>query len=332
MRVVYSPRYHLDFGAHVFPTAKYRLVASAGRARRTGARRVRRAGAGRPGTTWRWSTRRATSTPLRARHADRRRARAARDSLAAGDRRRLPADDRRHHRPPPASPSTAATASPCTSAAASTTPSPTTARASACSTTWPSRSACCCASGCAGRAAVVDLDVHHGNGTASIFAGDPRVFTLSMHQQANYPEVKPRGSLDIGLARRHGDDDYLAALDRRPGPGARAPAGPRVLPGRRRSLRRRSARRPRADARRACAGAIAWCSTAARVGWRARRRRCWPAATPGTRRTTPWRSTLATDRGSRVGRLRPALAERDARVRRSMALEQRPVRPRSSCR
>ena len=53
------------------------------------------------------------------------------------------------------------------------------------------------------RAAVVDLDVHHGNGTASIFAGDPRVFTLSVHEEANYPEVKPAGSLDIGLARAH---------------------------------------------------------------------------------------------------------------------------------
>ena len=63
------------------------------------------------------------------------------------------------------------------------------------------------------RAAVVDLDVHHGNGTASIFAGDPRVFTLSMHDEANYPVVKPPGSLDIGLARGSGDADYLACLD-----------------------------------------------------------------------------------------------------------------------
>jgi acetoin utilization deacetylase AcuC-like enzyme len=62
------------------------------------------------------------------------------------------------------------------------------------------------------RAAVVDLDVHHGNGTASIFAGDPRVFTLSVHEEANYPEVKPAGSLDIGLARATGDADYLGAL------------------------------------------------------------------------------------------------------------------------
>ena len=65
----------------------------------------------------------------------------------------------------------------------------------------------------ASRAAVVDLDVHQGNGTAAIFAGDPRVFTLSVHEAANYPYVKPPGSLDIGLARGVGDDAYLAALD-----------------------------------------------------------------------------------------------------------------------
>ena len=65
----------------------------------------------------------------------------------------------------------------------------------------------------AASAAVVDLDVHQGNGTASIFAGDARVFTLSMHEQENYPEVKPRGSLDIGLARGIGDDEYLQVLD-----------------------------------------------------------------------------------------------------------------------
>jgi acetoin utilization deacetylase AcuC-like enzyme len=63
------------------------------------------------------------------------------------------------------------------------------------------------------RAAVIDLDVHHGNGTAFIFESDPRVFTFSMHQQHNYPMWKPRSSLDIGLADGTGDAEYLRALE-----------------------------------------------------------------------------------------------------------------------
>jgi acetoin utilization deacetylase AcuC-like enzyme len=62
------------------------------------------------------------------------------------------------------------------------------------------------------RAAVVDLDVHHGNGTAMIFERDPGVFTFSMHQQHNYPFFKPRSDLDIGLEDGAGDERYLAAL------------------------------------------------------------------------------------------------------------------------
>jgi acetoin utilization deacetylase AcuC-like enzyme len=62
------------------------------------------------------------------------------------------------------------------------------------------------------RAAVVDLDVHHGNGTAMIFEKDETVFTFSMHQQHNYPVFKPRGDLDIGLETGTGDDGYLARL------------------------------------------------------------------------------------------------------------------------
>lgn len=65
---------------------------------------------------------------------------------------------------------------------------------------------------CGRRAAVVDLDVHHGNGTAMIFERDPDVFTFSMHQQHNYPLFKPKGSLDIGLEDGAGDDRYLSAL------------------------------------------------------------------------------------------------------------------------
>lgn len=64
------------------------------------------------------------------------------------------------------------------------------------------------------RAAIVDLDVHHGNGTAFIFESDPRVFTFSMHQQHNYPIWKPRGSLDIGLADGTGDAAFLEQLER----------------------------------------------------------------------------------------------------------------------
>jgi acetoin utilization deacetylase AcuC-like enzyme len=63
------------------------------------------------------------------------------------------------------------------------------------------------------RAAVVDLDVHHGNGTAFIFESDVSVFTFSMHQQHNYPMWKPRGSLDIGLADGTHDRTYLTALE-----------------------------------------------------------------------------------------------------------------------
>jgi acetoin utilization deacetylase AcuC-like enzyme len=64
------------------------------------------------------------------------------------------------------------------------------------------------------RAAVVDCDVHHGNGTAFVFRDDPSVFTLSIHQEHNYPAVKPRSSLDIGLADGTRDAEYLRALDR----------------------------------------------------------------------------------------------------------------------
>lgn len=71
------------------------------------------------------------------------------------------------------------------------------------------------AAGALRRAAVVDLDVHHGNGTAAIFAGDPAVFTFSMHQERNYPAIKPPSDLDVGLPDGIGDDDYLALLEAR---------------------------------------------------------------------------------------------------------------------
>ena len=63
------------------------------------------------------------------------------------------------------------------------------------------------------RAMTVDCDVHHGNGTAALFAGDPSVFTLSIHQFNNYPSEKPLSSLDIHLADNTGDEEYLKRLE-----------------------------------------------------------------------------------------------------------------------
>ncbi|MBI1808830.1 MAG: histone deacetylase [Gemmatimonadetes bacterium] len=68
--------------------------------------------------------------------------------------------------------------------------------------------------GRAARAAIVDLDVHQGNGTHAIFAGDDRVFTFSMHGGRNYPFRKVPGSLDVELDDGTGDDAYLDALAR----------------------------------------------------------------------------------------------------------------------
>jgi acetoin utilization deacetylase AcuC-like enzyme len=62
------------------------------------------------------------------------------------------------------------------------------------------------------RAAVVDLDVHQGNGTHAIFAGDTSVFAFSMHGAHNYPFTRVAGDLDIDLADGTGDDEYLARL------------------------------------------------------------------------------------------------------------------------
>ncbi|HUP03044.1 MAG TPA: histone deacetylase [Bryobacteraceae bacterium] len=63
------------------------------------------------------------------------------------------------------------------------------------------------------RAMVVDCDVHHGNGTAGIFAGDASVFTLSIHQFHNYPSEKPPSSLDIHLEDGVGDSEYIHRLE-----------------------------------------------------------------------------------------------------------------------
>jgi acetoin utilization deacetylase AcuC-like enzyme len=59
---------------------------------------------------------------------------------------------------------------------------------------------------------VVDTDVHHGNGTAAIFKKDESVFTLSIHQQNNYPSHKPASSLDLNMEDGVDDAEYLGAL------------------------------------------------------------------------------------------------------------------------
>jgi acetoin utilization deacetylase AcuC-like enzyme len=63
------------------------------------------------------------------------------------------------------------------------------------------------------RAAVIDLDVHQGNGTAAIFADDPGVLTLSLHGGRNYPFHKERSSLDVALPDGCEDEAYLRAID-----------------------------------------------------------------------------------------------------------------------
>jgi acetoin utilization deacetylase AcuC-like enzyme len=63
------------------------------------------------------------------------------------------------------------------------------------------------------RVAIIDLDVHQGNGTASIFQGDDSVFTLSMHGQKNFPFRKERSDLDVELPDGCGDEEYLHALE-----------------------------------------------------------------------------------------------------------------------
>ena len=62
-------------------------------------------------------------------------------------------------------------------------------------------------------AMVVDCDVHHGNGTAGIFATDETVFTISLHQLNNYPSEKPPSNIDVNLADRTGDREYLELLE-----------------------------------------------------------------------------------------------------------------------
>ena len=62
------------------------------------------------------------------------------------------------------------------------------------------------------KAMVVDTDAHHGNGTAAIFAGDESVFTISIHQENNYPPHKPPSNIDLNMWDRADDVEYLGEL------------------------------------------------------------------------------------------------------------------------
>lgn len=63
-------------------------------------------------------------------------------------------------------------------------------------------------------AMIVDTDVHHGNGTAAIFSSDSSVYTLSIHQENNYPSPKPPSTMDLHLPDGITDADYLAIFER----------------------------------------------------------------------------------------------------------------------
>ena len=62
------------------------------------------------------------------------------------------------------------------------------------------------------KVAIIDLDVHQGNGTASILENDPSIFTFSIHGENNFPFSKEVSDLDIGLPDGTGDESYLVAL------------------------------------------------------------------------------------------------------------------------
>lgn len=64
------------------------------------------------------------------------------------------------------------------------------------------------------RIMIIDCDLHQGNGNAHIFRDSKEVFTFSIHQENNYPLVKPPSDLDIGLADGSDDEEYLDALEK----------------------------------------------------------------------------------------------------------------------
>lgn len=65
------------------------------------------------------------------------------------------------------------------------------------------------------KAAVIDCDLHQGNGTADIFSKDDDVFTFSIHQENNYPAIKPPSDIDVGLWDGCEDKEYLNHLEKR---------------------------------------------------------------------------------------------------------------------
>ena len=69
-----------------------------------------------------------------------------------------------------------------------------------------------CHEGAIGRALIIDLDVHQGDGTAEILRNDPRAFTFSMHCEENFPHRKQLSDRDVALPAGAGDDDYLPIL------------------------------------------------------------------------------------------------------------------------
>lgn len=210
VRIVWSPRYEVDIGAHVFPTAKYRLVRD-----RLVRHRVVEADAF-------VEPQPASDADLLRVHTDRYLRTVAHDDFTPGERARLEV---------PFSPALADAMRLCCGGTILT-----------CRLALEDGVACHLGGGfhhafaghgegfClfndvavaaaalleepeVARVAVVDLDVHHGNGTAALFDGEDRVFTFSMHDEANYPAVKPPSDLDVGLARGTGDQVYLARLD-----------------------------------------------------------------------------------------------------------------------
>jgi acetoin utilization deacetylase AcuC-like enzyme len=169
------------------------------------------------------------------------------------------------------------------------------------------------------RLAVVDCDVHQGNGTAAIFRDDPSVFTFSMHGAKNYPFRKEVSDLDVELADAMGDDEYLALLARHlPDVLARhRPALVFYLAGRRSVHRRPAGPAGALDRRPACARRVR--VRALPRGWRAgggchERRLCTrcrrhradpPEHDPRGRRE---RGPVATRRRVRCARMRHAAA------------------------